>query len=81
MEAESKSRHLKSEAREAVERAVRVEAERDAACHEVAMAQLEIEEASSARAQMEFELARVQRALPALEDARRKVESELDGTQ
>ena len=59
MEAESKSRRLELEAREAIERAVRAEAERDASCHEVAMAQLEIEAASGARAQMESELAQV----------------------
>ena len=34
MEAESKSRCLESEAREAIERVVRVKAERDAAHHE-----------------------------------------------
>ena len=38
MEARSKSRRLELEAREAVERAARAEAERDAAHHEVAMA-------------------------------------------
>ena len=38
MEAKSKSRRLELEAREAVERATRAEAERDAAHHEVAMA-------------------------------------------
>ena len=81
MEAEPKSRCLESEASEAVERAVRAEAEKDAACHEVAMARLEIETAGSARAQIEFELARVQRALVGLEDARRKVEFELDEAQ
>ena len=37
MEAESKSRRLESEAREAVDRAVRAEAEGDAAHHEFAM--------------------------------------------
>ena len=68
MEAESNSRHLESEAIEAVEMTVRAEAERDAARNEVAMARLEIVAASSARAQMESKLARVQR----------KVESELD---
>ena len=38
MEAESKSRQLELEAREAVERATRAEVERDVARHEVAMA-------------------------------------------
>ena len=50
MEAESKSRQLELESREAVERATRVETERDAACHEVAMARLEIDAVRSARA-------------------------------
>ena len=81
MEVESKSRRLESEAREAVERAVRAEEERDAAHHEVAMAQLEIEATGSARAQVESELARVQCALAASEDARQKVEYELDRAQ
>ena len=69
MEAKSKSRRLELEAREAVERATRAEAERDAARHEVAMARLEIYALGSARAQMKSELARVQRALAASEDA------------
>ena len=83
MEAESKSRRLETEAREAVKRAVRVEAERDAARHEVVMARLEIEAAGRAQAQVqvESELARVQLALASSEDSRRKVESELDGAQ
>ena len=75
MEAESKSRRLESEAREAVERAIYAEAERDVAHHEVAMAQLEIKAVGSARAHMESELARVQRALATSKDAWRKVES------
>ena len=81
MEAESKSRRLELEAREAIERATYAEDERDAACHEVAMAQLEINAAGSARAQMESELARVQRALAASKDARWKMECELDAAQ
>ena len=81
MEAKSKSRRLELEAREAIERATRAEAERDAAPHEVAMARLEINTASSAWAQMESKLAWAQRALAALEDARRKMESELDVAQ
>ena len=81
MEAESKSRRLELEAREAVERADHAKVERDVACHEVAMARLEIDAVGSARAQMESELARVQRALAASEDAQRKVESELDVAQ
>ena len=51
------SRRWELEAKEAVERVVRAEAERDAARHEASMARLEIEAASGARAQVEFELA------------------------
>ena len=81
MEAESNSRRWESEAREAVERVIRAESERDAAYREVAMARLEIEAASSAWAHVEYELARVQCTLATSKDARRKVESELDGVQ
>ena len=48
MEAESKSRWLELEAREAIERATRAEAERDATHHKVVMARLEINAASNA---------------------------------
>ena len=81
MEAKSKSRRLELEAREAVERATRAKVERDVARHEVAMARLEINVTSSARAQMESELAQVQRALAASKDALRKMECELDVAQ
>ena len=81
MEVESKSRCLESKVREAVEMAVRVEVERDAAHHEVAMGRLKIDAAGSARAQMESELACIHHALAASKVARRKVESELDGAQ
>ena len=64
-----------------MDRATRAEAERDAARHEAAMAQLETDAAGSARAQMEFELARVQRALTASEGIWLKAESELDYVQ
>ena len=70
MEEESKSRWLKLEAREAVEKAARAKVERDVAHHEVEMARLEIDAAGSARAQMESELARVQHPLAASEDTR-----------
>ena len=67
-------RHLELEAKESAERASRAEAERDAACHEVAMAKLTAEGALSTRAQIESELARVQRALGLAEEACRKAE-------
>ena len=57
LEVESNSRRWVSEAIEAVEMAVRVEAERDVARHEVAIARLETEEVGNARAQVESELA------------------------
>ena len=59
MEAGASSWHWESEAKEAIERAVRAEAERDAAHHEVSMARLDVEAAGSAWAQVEYELARV----------------------
>ena len=59
MEAESNLRHWELDSREAIERAVRAEAERDAAHHEVVMARLETEVAGNVRAQVESKLARV----------------------
>ena len=61
-----------------MDRAAWAEVERDAALHEATMAQLETDEVGSARARMEFELARVQGGLTASEGVRLKVESELD---
>ena len=66
------------EAREAVDKVARAEAEKDAARHKVVMAWLETDVASSARAQMESKLARVQCAFATLEGARLKEESPLD---
>ena len=67
-------RRLELEAKEFVKRAARVEAERDAAFHEAAMAKLATEGAVNTRAQIESELARVQCALVLAEDARLKAE-------
>ena len=64
-----------------MERAVRAEAERDAARHEVAMDRLETEAMSVARAQVEAELARVRRVSVAAEDTRSKADSERDAAQ
>ena len=75
-EAELACRHLDLEAKESAEGAARVEAERDTARHEAAMAKLEAEGVVNARAQMESELARVQRALAVAESARLRAESE-----
>ena len=58
-EAELACIRLELEAKESVERAARAEAERDTACHEVAMAKLETEGAINTRAQMEYELVQV----------------------
>ena len=63
-----------------MERAVRVEAERDAARHEATMARLEIEAMRGAHAQVEVELARVRHVSTATEDARLKADSERDAT-
>ena len=73
-QAELACRRLDLEAREFIERDARAKAERDAACHEAAMAKLAAEGALSSRAQVESELARVQRALGLAEEARRKAE-------
>ena len=64
-----------------MDRAARAEAERNATQHEATMARLETDVAGSAQAQMESELARVQRALIALEGVRLEAESELDSIQ
>ena len=74
--AELACRCLELEAKEFVERAARAEAESDAAFHEAAMAKLATEGAVNTRAQIESELARVQRSLALAEDARLKAESE-----
>ena len=81
METETSSRHWELEAKEAVERVVRAQAEIDAACHEASMARLDAKATGSAWVQVESELARVQHALAASEDARQKGESELTGFQ
>ena len=69
-------RHLELEVRESAERTARAEAERDTACHEAAMAKLATEGAVNTRAQIESELARVQRALARAKEALRRAESE-----
>ena len=61
--AELVCRRLELEAKESAERAARAEVERDTARHEAAMAKLEIEGVVNAQAQMESELAWVQRSL------------------
>ena len=81
MEAEASSCRWESEAKEAVERVVRAEAERDTARHEALMARLDAEAAGRACAQVESELAKVQHALAALEDAWQKGQFELTGVQ
>ena len=70
MEAKASSRSWESEAKEAIERVIRDEAERDDTRHEALMARLDAEAAGRARAQVESELARVQNALAASEEAR-----------
>ena len=70
---------LELEARESIERAARAEAERDVACHE--MAKLAIEGAVNTRAQMESELAQVQRALALAEEVPWRAEFEHGAAQ
>ena len=74
-------RRLELEARESAERAAQAEDEIDPACHEGMMAKLETEGAVNTRAQIEYELARVQRALALAEEARQRAESEHGATQ
>ena len=50
MKAKASSRRWESEAKEAVERAVRAEVERDVARHETSMTRLDAKAAGSARA-------------------------------
>ena len=76
-EAESSSQHWESEARGSVERMARAEAERDIAPHDAWMARMDAEVAGNAQAKVEFELARVQNALAAAEEARRKADDEV----
>ena len=75
-EAELACRRLELEAKESAERAARAEAERDAARHEAAMAKFQIEGAVNTQAQVESELARVQRALVVVEKARLRADFE-----
>ena len=72
--AELACRRLELEARESAERTARVEAERDMARHEAAMAKLATEGAINTRAQIKSELAQVQSALALAEEARRRTE-------
>ena len=60
---------LELEVKESTKRAAQAEAERDAACHKAAMAKLATEGVVNTRAQIESELARVQRALALAENA------------
>ena len=69
-------RRLELKAKESAEKAARAEAERDEACHEAAMAKLTVEAAIKTLAQIEAELARVQRALAVADNARQRAESE-----
>ena len=80
-QAELACRRLELEAKESTERAARAKVERDAVLHEAAIAKLSAEGALSTRAQVETELARVQRALGLAEEARRKVEFDRGAAQ
>ena len=58
-EAELRSQRWEKEAKEGVEKVDRGEAERDVAHHEALMASMDVDEAGSAKAKVESELARV----------------------
>ena len=73
--------HLELEAREFAGRAARAEPKRDVACYKAAMAKLATEGAVNTRAQIESELARVQRALALTEEARRRAELDCGAAQ
>ena len=75
-EAESSSRCLENEVKENIEKMARAEAGRDATRHDASMARMDADEAGSARAKVESELARVQNALGIVEEARWKAEDE-----
>ena len=64
-----------------MERTVKAEGKRDVARHEAAMARLEIEAMSVARAQVEAELASIRCVSVAAEDVWLKADSEGDATQ
>ena len=55
----------------------RVKAERDVARQEASMAHMDADATGSARTKVEFELARVQNALPVSEEARQKAEDKV----
>ena len=76
VEAELRSQRWEKEAKESVEKVARAEVERDAAHHEASMARIDANAAGSAKAKVEFELARVQNAMAVIEEARRKAEDE-----
>ena len=76
VEAESSSWRWENEAKESVEKGARAEVERDAARHDASIACMDADAAGSARAKVEFELARVQNALAVAEEVRRKAEDE-----
>ena len=80
-EAQLNARHWEMENKEVVDKVARAKAEKDVARHEAAMERLKTDMAGSARAQMESELTRVQRALTTSEGVWMKVESELDFVQ
>ena len=75
-EVELACHRLELEAKESAERTARAEAERDTSNHEAAMAKLEIEGAVNVRAQIESELAQVQRALMVAKSACLRAEFE-----
>ena len=80
-EAQLSSRRWELEAKEAMERAVQAETEKDTSRNEAAISQLQIDASSGARAQVEAELAHVRDVLVAAEDTRLKADSEREAAQ
>ena len=76
-EAKSNSRCWENEARESVERMARAEVERDVARYDALMARMDADAVRNARARVEFELARVQNSLAAVEEARRMADDKV----
>ena len=76
-EMESSCWRWENEAKGSVERMARGKAKRDATRHDAQMAHMDADATGSARAKVEFKLARVQNALAVAEEARRKADDEV----
>ena len=73
-EAESSFRGWENEAKESVDKMVRVQGKRNTARHDASKARMDADSIGNVRAKVESELARVQNALAVVKEARWKVE-------